>query len=67
MSKSTTEMKNNKKLTKKQRDNQNEKIKKKKCKLNKTLKILERSKIGKREIQEDAHHKTTKHSAYIYD
>lgn len=28
MSKSTTEMKNNKKLTKKQRDNQNEKIKK---------------------------------------
>ena len=48
MPKSTTEMKNNKKLTKKQRDNQNEKIKK--CKLNKTLKILERSKIGKREI-----------------
>ena len=66
MSKSTIEMKNNKKLTKKQRDNQNEKIKKK-CKLSKTLKILERSKIGKREIQEDAHHKTTKHSAYIYD
>lgn len=28
MSKSTTEMKNNKKLTKKQRDNHNEKIKK---------------------------------------
>lgn len=28
MSKSTIEMKNNKKLTKKQRDNQNEKIKK---------------------------------------
>ena len=50
MSKSTIEMKNNKKLTKKQRDNQNEKIKKKKCKLNKTLKILERYKIGKREI-----------------
>ena len=66
MSKSTIEMKNNKKLTKKQRDNQNEKIKKK-CKLSKTLKILERSKIGKREIQEDAHHKTTKHSAYICD
>lgn len=33
MSKSTTEMKNNKKLTKKQRDNQNEKIKKKKANL----------------------------------
>ena len=33
MSKSTIEMKNNKKLTKKQRDNQNEKIKKKKADL----------------------------------